>query len=293
MPEPASRACAVASERRCGKAAFYKQLTDAQMTSSTDDERTNELKARANKAVAASDFNGAVQTLTEAITLRPGLKELWSNRAFAWSALGRHDEALKDARQCMTIAPAFSKGYLRAGRALIALGHHDDAAELLEDAAEKIPQDYALGEALEDALAAAAAAARAPLQTPTPPPPAVTQPSAAPAASDKAGGLTSSYYYAAVPASERKLPVTAPPRIITGGGGGGGSGDGGGNGGGGGGLSPDVPVKAVANGAIREDLERKGADSYYYAHDRKTDFTVPTVPKKLNPDGSMTPWDGR
>lgn len=36
-----------------------------------------------------------------------------------------------------------------------------------------------------------------------------------------------------------------------------------------------------------------GSDSYYYAHDRKTDFTVPTVPKKLNADGSLTPWDGK
>ena len=24
----------------------------------------------------------------------------------------------------------------------------------------------------------------------------------------------------------------------------------------------------------------------------KADFTVPTVPKRLNADGSMTPWDG-
>ena len=36
-----------------------------------------------------------------------------------------------------------------------------------------------------------------------------------------------------------------------------------------------------------------GEDSYYYAHDRQTDFTVPTVPQKLNPDGSLTPWDGK
>ena len=58
-----------------------------------------------------------------------------------------------------------------------------------------------------------------------------------------------------------------------------------------------MPVAApqagiTAKGHLKDDLERKGSDSYYYAHDRKTDFTVPTVPKKLNPDGSMTPWDG-
>ena len=49
-------------------------------------------------------------------------------------------------------------------------------------------------------------------------------------------------------------------------------------------------MKAVANGAIREDIDRKGSDSYYYAHDRNIDYTVPTVPMRLNPDGSLTPW---
>ena len=92
---------------------------------------------------------------------------------------------------------------------------------------------------------------------------------------NRPGGLDSSYYYAAVPVSERKLPVQAPPKI-------GGS---------------DVRVgeaQPVANGKIKQDIERKGPDnSYYYAHDRKTDYTVPTVPQKLNSDGSMTAWNGK
>lgn len=238
-------------------------------------EQAEELKAKANHAVAKSDFSGAVQHLTEAISLRPNAKELWSNRAFAWSALGRHDKALEDSQQCIKLAPTFSKGYLRAGRALVALGRYDDAADLLEDAYEKMPQDYALKEALEDALAAAktgpvggGAAATAGGGGPAA---AAPPPQKAAMGGSGGGGLDSSYYYAAVPASQRKLPVAAPPRID--------------------------PVQAAASGAaaghVRNDIERKGSDSYYYAHDRKTDFTVPTVPKKINADGSMSEWKGR
>jgi len=241
--------------------------------------RADELKTTANKAVVKSDFKAAVENLSEAITLMPKQKELWSNRAFALSALGRHDDALSDARQCMAIAPAFAKGYLRAGRALISLGRHEEAAELLEDASSKMPQDYSLQEALSEAVAGMGSASA----------PAAGQPPASAAMSASgtssasgtgaagggcAGGLDSSYYYAAVSASQRKLPVSAPQRIDT---------------------TDNVAsgaVKAVANGAVREDIDRKGADSYYYAHDRKADFTVPTVPKRLNADGSMTPWDG-
>ena len=73
-------------------------------------------------------------------------------------------------------------------------------------------------------------------------------------------------------ATTLKLPVATPPRIDR----------------------VHSPVASgAASGHVRDDIDRKGSDSYYYAHDRKTDFTVPTVPKKLNPDGSMTPWDGR
>lgn len=76
------------------------------------------------------------------------------------------------------------------------------------------------------------------------------------------------YYYAAVPTSERVLPIAVPLRI-----------DG-----------PGAAVSA-ADGAIRQDIERKGADnSYYYAHARVKDYHVPVVPKRIDADGKLTPW---
>ena len=196
-----------------------------------------ELKSMANLAVAKSDFSTAVAHLTEALRMKPGAKELWSNRAFALSALGRHEDALQDAQQCIRLAPTFSKGHLRAGRALIALGRHNDATNLLEDAFEQMPQDYALKEALEEALSAAAsgsataqaAAAGSAGLAPSPAP-----------SSASGGGLASSYYYAAVPASQRMLPVPAPVRIDA--------------------VCPgSTESSSAAAGHIRDDIECKGA----------------------------------
>jgi tetratricopeptide (TPR) repeat protein len=209
----------------------------------------SDLVRQANACVSKSDFAGAVKHLTDAIGIAD-TKEVRANRAFAWTALGRNEEALTDAKHCIAIAPTFSKGYLRAGRALIALGRLKDAATLLEDAAEKMPQDYALQEALEDALqkleaggggpgggagevASVSSASMGSVEADG----TTSTPNCGLGASS-AGGLSSSYYYAAVPASERKLPVAAPQRI-----------------------DPQVAAtngSGVAAGHVREDIERKG-----------------------------------
>ena len=202
----------------------------------------SDLVRQANACVSKSDFAGAVKRLTDAIGIAD-TKEVRANRAFAWTALGRNEEALTDAKHCIAIAPTFSKGYLRAGRALIAMGRLEDAATLLEDAAEKMPQDYALQEALEDALQKLKAGGGGPGGGAG----EVASVSSASMGSveadgglgiSSAGGLSSSYYYAAVPASERKLPVAAPQRI-----------------------DPQVAASngsGVAAGHVREDIERKG-----------------------------------
>lgn len=233
----------------------------------------DELKALANNAVARSDFASAIRHLDDAVTLAPTDAAAFSNRAFAQSAVGHHAKALADAQCAMSLAPKSSKGYLRAGRALTALGRRDDAIALLEDAADSFPQDYALQEALESALSAAPSADGEAAGASSAPTSSASASSSAPdatAAGDGHGGLASSYYYAAVPSSQRVLPVTAPQKI-----------------------DATTSSAAATGGAIKADIERKGSDSYYYAHDRTTDFTVPTVPKRLNDDGSLTPWDGK
>ena len=58
-------------------------------------------------------------------------------------------------------------------------------------------------------------------------------------------------------------------------------------------ISSSVTAPAatpISSGAVQHDIDRKGSDSYYYAHARNTDYQVPTVPKKIAADGSLTPW---
>ena len=114
-------------------------------------ERADELLKLANQCVAKSDFAKAVQHLTEATKLRPNLKELWSNRAFAWSALGRHEDALADARQCMLLAPTFSKGYLRAGRCLMSMERNAEAEAMLRVGRQLAPRNSTMIDAHKEA----------------------------------------------------------------------------------------------------------------------------------------------
>lgn len=224
-------------------------------------DRAAALKASANKAIAQKKLGQALAELNEAIELAPDDVALWSNRAYVHELKKAHAAALADAQECISRSPNFSKGYLRAGRALVSLNRQEEAVAMLLGASERFPQDYALQEALNDAHRAtpnAVAASEA------------SSMQVAPSAASEGKGLSSSYYYAAVPASERVLPVQPPERIA----------DGAERAGAGG-------AGTAASGAIRQDLEQKGPDSYYYAHDRAKDYHVPTVPKRIDADGQL------
>ena len=224
-------------------------------------ERAAALKASANKAIAQKKLGQALTELNEAIELAPDDVALWSNRAYVHELQKEHAAALADAQECIRRSPNFAKGYLRAGRALLALNRQEEAVTMLLGASERFPQDYALQEALNDAHQATpnavAASEASSMQT-------------APSAVSESKGLSSSYYYAAVPASERKLPMQQPARIADEAG-----------------RAGPASAGLAASGAIKQDLEQKGSDSYYYAHDRAKDYHVPTVPKKIDADGKL------
>jgi len=233
-----------------------------------DHVRADVLKAAANKSLMKNDLAAALKQLNEAIGLASSMSVLWSNRAYIHELRQAHDLALSDARQCIALSPGFAKGYLRAAKALTALGKSDEACEMLSGAMATFPQDYSLIEAFNEATAqggsvpgGVAASEAAALK--------------APEADRQRGsaGLSSSYYYAAVPASQRKQPVDSPQLIASG-------------------SAAPVPIeKAVAaSGAVKADIDQKGDDSYYYAHARTKDYHVPTVPKRIEADGTLRPW---
>lgn len=244
--------------------------------------RATELKRLANAAIGALDMQAALRHLDAAITLAPEEAALWINRAYVHETLGQPSAALSDAQQCLKLAPDSSKGHLRAGRALIGLGRIDEALELLERAVARDTQDYGLRQALQDAQEQRAAP-RSPAATDGGDTALRAELAASAASSSDSGGgsggasaskpLAANPYYYATGSVEQHLPLQPPQRI--------GSGTA---------AAPQPEPRPIASGAVQHDLERKGADSYYYAHARTTDYQVPLVPKKIAADGSLTPW---
>mmetsp|Transcript_4683 Transcript_4683/g.10178 ORF Transcript_4683/g.10178 Transcript_4683/m.10178 type:complete len:262 (-) Transcript_4683:214-999(-) len=242
------------------------------------------LKAAANEAIARTDASKAVELLTSAIALDSKMAVLYNNRAYAHSLLSQHVLALADARMSMVLAPGSSKGCLRAGRALLGLERYEEAEEVLFSASQRFPQDYLLKEALADVEAARNNDAA--LNGGVSASEAEKLKAIESKESNERVGLESSYYYAAVPSSQLKLPVTTPERILLANAGPDGSQ-----------ATPAVdgsdanrPMQLAAAGAVQRDIEQKGLDSYYYAHAREKDYHVPTVPKRIEADGSLTPW---
>lgn len=245
--------------------------------------RVAELKRLANAAIGALDMQAALRHLDAAVKLAPEEAAHWRNRAYVHEMLGQPAAALSDAQQCLHLAPDSSKGHLRAGRALVGLGRIDEALELLERAVSRDTQDYGLRQALQDAQQQRAAP-RAPASNDGSG--AASQPELAATASssDSGGGnggggagaskpLAANPYYYATGSVEQHLPMQPPQRIASGATA----------------LQQQEP-RPIASGAVQLDLEKKGANSYYYAHARTTDYQVPLVPKKIAADGSLTPW---
>lgn len=96
---------------------------------SGDLKKADELKLLGNKAMAARDFQEAVDKYTEAIALAPTNAVYLSNRAAAYSSLRKHEEAIKDAEAAIAADPTYSKAYSRLGLASYALNKPQEAYE--------------------------------------------------------------------------------------------------------------------------------------------------------------------
>ncbi|KAG6368230.1 hypothetical protein INS49_002431 [Diaporthe citri] len=78
----------------------------------------DELKALGNKAIAAKDFDEAIDKFTQAIALTPDNHVLYSNRSAAHASKRDYENALKDAEKTTEIKPDWPKGWSRKGAAL-------------------------------------------------------------------------------------------------------------------------------------------------------------------------------
>lgn len=101
-------------------------------------------KAKGNDAFKAKRYPEAIDFYGKGIACDPNAEAaaaLYSNRAASYAALNRHEEALRDAKDCARVKPAWLKGHFRMGVAFEALGKLDDALKGFEDALKTEPQN--------------------------------------------------------------------------------------------------------------------------------------------------------
>ncbi|GMM36788.1 Sgt2 protein [Saccharomycopsis crataegensis] len=94
------------------------------------------LKAEGNKVMAAQDFEAAIAKYTQAIEVLDTNAVYYSNRAAAYSSVGKHNLAIKDANKAIELDPQYARAYSRLGLANYALGDVKAALQAYEKGLE-------------------------------------------------------------------------------------------------------------------------------------------------------------
>lgn len=128
-----------------------------------------EAKARGNEALAAKEWDKAIDNYTIAIKLVED-PVYYSNRSAAYLSKGFAESALKDANRAVELKPDWGKAYGRVGAALHKMGQFGKAAAAYEKGLEVEPGSANLMQGL-DAVKAAAAGPQYPQYSAGAPPP--------------------------------------------------------------------------------------------------------------------------
>ena len=107
-----------------------------------------ELRKEGVRLVKAGQAAAAEIVYTEAIKYAPRMHMLYSNRAACYARLGRHADALADARACVSLAPGACRGHWQEALALEAQGRYGEALEAYERAC-RVARDSGADPALQ------------------------------------------------------------------------------------------------------------------------------------------------
>jgi stress-induced-phosphoprotein 1 len=130
-----------------------KALKEAKEEAYVDMEASAVEKDAGNAAFKAQRYPEAVQHYSEALrrgppAVNPEAHKLFSNRAACYTKLGAWAEGLKDAEECIRLAPDFSKGYSRKGHLQFFMKEFDQAMATYEAGLERDPESAELKEGL-------------------------------------------------------------------------------------------------------------------------------------------------
>ncbi|KAK3936174.1 heat shock protein sti1 [Diplogelasinospora grovesii] len=109
----------------------------------------DELKALGNKAIAAKNFDEAIEKFTQAIALDPNNHILYSNRSAAYASKKEWDGALQDAEKTTELKPDWPKGWGRKGTALYGKGDLLGASDAYEQGLKLDPNNAGMKNDLE------------------------------------------------------------------------------------------------------------------------------------------------
>ncbi|XVF71930.1 hypothetical protein PTKIN_Ptkin12aG0079400 [Pterospermum kingtungense] len=90
-------------------------------------------KLKGTEAVKKMDYRDAIKWYTKAISYNDEDAAVFSNRSFCWARLNEGDNALEDARMCVTLSPNWPKAYYRLGAAWMLLKKFQKAADAFYD----------------------------------------------------------------------------------------------------------------------------------------------------------------
>jgi len=108
-------------------------------------------KMDGNNRLQEKQYSKAVESYSKAIELNPENPIYYSNRAAAYSHLGKHDEAIRDCQKSISLKPDYGKAYGRLGLAYFSLGKYKEACEQYKKALELEPNSPSIRESLSAA----------------------------------------------------------------------------------------------------------------------------------------------
>jgi stress-induced-phosphoprotein 1 len=130
-----------------------KALKEANEVAYIDSDKCAEEKELGNAAFKAQKYPEAVTHYSEALKRGPAkvnseAYKLFSNRAACYTKLGAWNEGLKDADECIRLAPDFAKGYSRKGHLQFFMKEFDKAMTTYETGLKHDPENAELKEGL-------------------------------------------------------------------------------------------------------------------------------------------------